>query len=64
LVSERTAARLPTLAEVRPAVRHEWANARRLEANEKFYQDLLKRYTVTIERPEPVEAEQKLAQTR
>jgi hypothetical protein len=64
LLNERTAARLPTLAEVRPAVRREWANARRLEANEKFYQDLLKRYTVTIERPEPVEAERKLAQAR
>ena len=31
----------------------EWANARRLEAHEKFYQDLLKRYTITIEGPQP-----------
>jgi len=38
----------------RDAASREWANARRLEANEKFYQDLLKRYTVTIENPEPV----------
>ena len=51
-VSERTEGRLPALAEVRDAVRREWANARRLEANEKFYQELLKRYAVTIERPE------------
>jgi hypothetical protein len=64
LVSERTEARLPTLAEVRPAVRHAWANARRLEANEKFYQDLLKRYTVTIERPGSVQIEKKLAQAK
>jgi len=64
LVSERTPAHLPTLAEVRPAVRHAWAEARRLEANEKFYLDLLKRYTVTIERPNPVEAERKLAQAK
>jgi len=48
-ISERTAGRLPELAEVRETVRREWANARRLEANEKFYQELLKRYTVTVE---------------
>jgi len=55
-VSERTEGQLPALADVRDAVRREWDNARRLEANEKFYQELLKRYTVTIENPEPVEA--------
>jgi hypothetical protein len=53
-VSERTEARLPALAEVRDAVRREWENAQRLEANEKFYLELLKRYTVTIEGLEPV----------
>jgi hypothetical protein len=52
-ITERTEGRLPALAEVRDAVRREWTNARRLEANEKFYQELLKRYTVTIERAEP-----------
>ncbi len=56
LVSERTEGRLPALADVRDAVRREWDSARRLEANEKIYQELLKRYTVTIESPEPVEA--------
>ena len=30
----------------------EWDNARRQEANERFYQDLLKRYKVTVEQPE------------
>jgi PPIC-type PPIASE domain len=52
LVSERTAGSLPALEDVRAAVRREWTNARRMEANEKFYQTLLQRYTVTIERPE------------
>jgi hypothetical protein len=60
-VSERTESRLPALAEVRDAVRREWENARRLEANEKFYQNLLKHYTVTIEPPVPVAKEKKMA---
>ena len=51
-VSERSEGNLPALADVRDIVRREWTNARRLEANAKFYQELLKRYTVTIERPE------------
>lgn len=48
-VSDRTQGRLPALAEVRDSVRREWANAQRLEANEQFYQAMLKRYVVTIE---------------
>ena len=52
---------LPALAEVRDAVRREWANARRLEANEKFYQELLKRYVVTIERPTPARSKKRMA---
>jgi hypothetical protein len=52
-LSERIEGRLPALAEVRDAVRREWENARRLEGNEQFYQELLKRYTVTIEQPHP-----------
>ena len=50
-VSERTEGRAPELAEVRDDVRREWANAQRLELNEKFYQELFKRYSVTIESP-------------
>ena len=50
-VSERSEARLPALAEVREVVRREWDNTRRQEANEKFFQELLKRYVVTIEQP-------------
>jgi hypothetical protein len=49
-VEERTDGRMPALAEVRDAVRREWVNTRRLEANEKYFQALLKRYVVTVER--------------
>ena len=52
LIDERTQGRVPALPEVREAVRREWANAKRLEGSDAFYRDLLKRYTVTIERPE------------
>jgi parvulin-like peptidyl-prolyl isomerase len=55
-VTERTEGRLPELADVRDNVRREWANAQRLQANEKFYQELAKRYTVTIEGRAPAEA--------
>ena len=50
-ISERTEGRVPALTEVRDTVRREWANTRRLESNEKFFAELLKRYVVTIERP-------------
>jgi hypothetical protein len=52
LMTERTDGSMPALEDVRAAVRREWSNARRLEANEKFYRTLLKRYTVTIELPQ------------
>ncbi len=64
LVSERTEGRLPALADVREAVAREWASARRLDANQKFYQELLKRYTVTIEAPNMIEGGKKLAQAK
>ena len=54
-VSERSEGRLPALAEVRETVRREWASARRTEANDKFYEAMLKRYVVTIERPQAAE---------
>ena len=54
-ISERTEGRLPALSDVRDAVRREWANTRRREAKETLYQELLKRYVVTIERPKPME---------
>ena len=52
LMSERTDGSIPALEDVRAAVRREWMNTRRVEANEKFYQTLLQRYTVIIEQPE------------
>jgi hypothetical protein len=61
-VSDRTEGRVPALAEVRDVVRREWVNARRLKTNEKFYQDLLKHYAVTVERPEEVKGAAKLAE--
>ena len=51
LVRERTEGRLPELASVRDVVRREWENTRRLEGNARFYEELRKRYTVTIEGP-------------
>jgi hypothetical protein len=62
-ISERTEGRVPALAEARDAVRREWANARRLEANEKFYQELVKRYVVIIESPKPAE-KKRIAEAR
>lgn len=64
LVNERTEGRQPALAEVRDAVSREWANARRLQANQKFYEELLKHYTVTIELPKAVKGGKKLAQAK
>ena len=57
-LSQRTERSLPALAEIHDQVRREWFNTRRNEATEKFYQALLKRYTVKIEPPE----EKKVAQ--
>ena len=50
-VMERTEPRSPALAEVRESVKREWERVRRVEASAKSYQNLLQRYTVTIERP-------------
>jgi PPIC-type PPIASE domain len=58
LIVERKDGRSPALDEVRAAVQREWANAQRLEANEKFYEGLLQRYTVTIQQPQIAAAEQ------
>ena len=63
-VSDRTEGHVPALAEVRDVVRREWVNARRLKTNEKFYQDLLKHYAVTVERPEEVKGAAKLAEAK
>ena len=50
-VSERTEGLVPPLDEVRDAVGREWDNARRMAASDALYQEMLKRYAVTIEPP-------------
>jgi len=62
-VSERPEGRVPPLGEIRDAVRREWESARRLEAKETFYQELLKHYTVTIE-PPAAKAAKTIAETK
>jgi parvulin-like peptidyl-prolyl isomerase len=52
-VERREEGRLPTLAEVRDAVRADWESARRTEANEAFYRRLRERYQVTVDAREP-----------
>lgn len=49
-VHARSAARTPSLDEVRERVRREWANVERKQANEAFYQGLRQRYNIVIER--------------
>jgi hypothetical protein len=44
----------PPLASVRKAVLREWTGARQREAESKFYQALLRKYSVTIETPAAV----------
>jgi hypothetical protein len=50
-ISERVSGGLPSLDAVRPAVRREWANARRLEAEQKLYASLRGRYEIVVEAP-------------
>ena len=50
-ISERVSGGLPPLDDVRPAVRREWANARRLEAEQKLYASLRERYEIVVEAP-------------
>jgi hypothetical protein len=48
-ISKRVSGNLPPLDDVRPAVRREWANARRLEAEQKLYASLRNRYEIVVE---------------
>ncbi|HKG99980.1 MAG TPA: peptidylprolyl isomerase [Bradyrhizobium sp.] len=50
-ISERVSGGLPSLDAIRPAVRREWANARRLEAEQKLYASLRSRYEIVVEAP-------------
>ena len=53
-IDRTQAERLPELAEIRDLVQREWANARRLEATEQFYAEMVGRYDVTIEWPQDI----------
>jgi PPIC-type PPIASE domain len=50
-ISERIPGILPPLDTVREAVRREWSNARRLEAEQKLYGLLRERYQIVVETP-------------
>jgi hypothetical protein len=57
-ISERIQGGLPPLDAVRPAVRREWSNARRLEAEQKLYASLRERYKIVVEAPPPAKSAQ------
>jgi PPIC-type PPIASE domain len=48
-IGERISGILPPLDAVREAVRREWSNARRLEAEQKLYDSLRERYEIVVE---------------
>ena len=48
-LTQRIEGYVPPLAKVRDTVRRDWANAQRVEASERYFQQMLKRYSVTIE---------------
>jgi PPIC-type PPIASE domain len=50
-ISERKSGGSPLLDAVRPAVRREWANAQRLEAERRLYASLRERYEIVVEMP-------------
>jgi hypothetical protein len=59
-LSRRSEGYLPALADVRDQVRREWVDAKRIEATDRFYEAILRRYTVKIKPPE----EKRVAQVR
>jgi len=48
LIEKSTPGREPKLEEVRQQVMREWAHARRIESRERFYEELIGRYEITI----------------
>jgi hypothetical protein len=57
-ISERIPGGVPPLDAVRPAVRREWSNARRLEAEHKLFASLRERYEIVVEAPPPAKSAQ------
>lgn len=56
-LQRRVPGELPPLDRIRPLVRKEWLSAQREEANDKYYRNLLRGYTVSVELPKDVRAE-------
>jgi hypothetical protein len=56
-VDKRTKGTLPPLDTVREAVRQEWLNARRIEAQQKLYRTLRERYEIVLETPKAAASE-------
>lgn len=54
-IEEHKAGSMPSLDDVRDAVRRDWERLQRVEANEEFVQTLLQDYAVQIERRQPVQ---------
>jgi parvulin-like peptidyl-prolyl cis-trans isomerase-like protein len=50
-ISEKTPGSLPPLDTVREAVRREWSNARRLDAERKLYDSLRQHYDIVVQMP-------------
>lgn len=63
-VEQRTDGRIPIFEEVRDSVKRQLVSARQTELREEFYRNLLKRYTVTVEHPQPADTDKKLAEAR
>jgi hypothetical protein len=42
----------PELAEIRPVVEREWANAKRQELSKAFYEKLRAKYAIKVQMPE------------
>jgi PPIC-type PPIASE domain len=57
-IGERIQGGLPPLDTIRDAVRREWSNARRLEAEQKLYASLRERYEIVVEAPSPIKSAQ------
>jgi hypothetical protein len=61
-ITERKEGKEPDLNQIHDQVKREWANAKRVEMNERAYRDLLARYSVVIE--QPAESKKEIAQVR
>lgn len=57
LLHERTAGRLPELADVHEGVRREWYAARRATSKDDFYQGLRQRYEVVVQMPKETDVD-------